>query len=209
MAEVYSIIEGVLSPSSLGFEQVRERVWVRRVDGEHTSMWSLQPVKGAAMTIVWGTSVPYVPVRLVPRLRWAQTLKQSTAALWETSGEVWSRSGGLLMRGGIDTPTGRGRQCVEDDAQELWTAVRDRAVAFWNTTSSPAGLLAAAQQQAAHPSIHDPAPALTAVFTRIRLGDTTAARTRLSQLTSTLTKEELEAAKRAIDLLHHPSPDRA
>jgi hypothetical protein len=180
-SRAYAIMTDVVQPGALGFELMKPRYWARRHDEEHVHLLWFQPMKGTTINIAWGTSAAYVPTRVLPRPSWPRTLKQSRAAIWQQSTQVWPFPQ-LPVPGGA-VYTNLGPQCVHDDAQRAWSAVHNAAARFWERAASPAGMLAAAREQLAQPrtyELHNVHNARVAAFALARLGDLGAARHQLA-----------------------------
>ena len=168
----YPLMADVVRPASLGFEQVRPGHYARRADDEHIDLLWFQLMKGATITIAWGTSAAYVPTRLLPRPSWPRTLKQARAALWTDSMETWRRGDNSVPDGAVSRAYGP--QCIVDDTSRVWKAVGEAAQRLWAQAFSPTGLLALARAQLANPStydIHHPHPSFVAAFALARNGD--------------------------------------
>jgi len=198
MAEVYSILEEVIGPAQLGLVPVRPRWWAKRQDGEHISLLRLAPMKGRRVAVAWGVAASYVPHRLTPRIVWHRTPKQARFDLWTDSGEA---GGDRRMPPDGYISTMLGRQCVQDDARQIWAGVHERALGFWARTASPSGVLAAAEVQAQRPSVHWPRPGLVAACALARLGDLPAAQQRLAAGDVGLDAGELPAARQVLTVL--------
>ncbi|GAA1815973.1 hypothetical protein GCM10009682_41070 [Luedemannella flava] len=201
--QVYEILTSVVDPVGLGLTAIGPRTWARRRDHEHVSVLWFRSMKGGSVQVAWGTSASYVPVALTPKVRWARTLKQATAVLWTCGREIEPGRDPWPIDGGVHTSNGP--VAVADDINAIWAVVRDRVEAFWATTASPEGLLAAAREQADNPYHHGPQPAVTAAFAAGRLGDYEGARVLLTA--ARLSDDERAVAEALGNDLHNQSWD--
>lgn len=198
----YPLMADMVRPASLGFEEIRPGHYARRVDEEHIDLLWFQLMKGATVTIAWGTCAAYVPVRLLPRPRWSRTLKQARATLWTHSVEAWRRGDYSVPDGAISHSNGP--QCIVDDTTRVWDVIGEAAQRLWTLASSPTGLLELAQRQLANPGmydVHDPHPSFVAGFALARLGDIDASTQQIRAWATTRDPGEHKAAQQALELV--------
>lgn len=170
-----ALIAERMAPLLADMESVRDGTWARPLTDEIRAVVQISSLKGAEYDVAYGVCCTWVPVSGAQRRfgRFPHAHRQTVLHLW-------------VDHFTLDGPPRRwvstlgGTRTSERESSILAEQVMNRAPAWWQSASSPVGVLAEARRQAsAEVDIHSPRARLVAAFTLARLGDITGARVEL------------------------------
>lgn len=167
--------------------------WARPAGDEHFAMLGLLAWKGGRLILAYGVSCAYVPHWPGAEWRWHRTLAQARQDLWVDS-LLTGRPQDVAVSQLNDERTAR------KDARRLLERMGGTVTAFWEATSTPAGVRDAALAQAGpNSALHTPHPYLVAAFATARLGDLPGAGALLDRCAGIVSPKALATAPVLLD----------
>jgi hypothetical protein len=191
-----NLVTEAIAPLVDDFTRVRPGVWARALSDEIQTMLTLDAWKGAALSVGYGISCSWIPMRAGDRdpYHWPATRRQMRKHLF-------------VDHFTVDEPKPqyvshlRGERALRDAADAAVREAADRAERWWATVESPNGVLLESRRQAANPyDVHHPRAQLVVAFTLARLDQLDEARNAFGSLDLAREEDPETAQRLAADL---------